>query len=99
MSLRRARWDVAENSMPFDTTPYIESAAGWVTVWVGDLTEAEFEAYVHEPGNPDLEGPISAFSAELGSWYDHHLLWGGAAADPRPLGDLAEVVGLEPPSL
>lgn len=81
----------------FATAPYIELLDDWVCVWIGDLTEPEVDAYVRETRSPDPEGPNSEFSRELGSWYDHHQLWGGAVAHPLPIAELAETVGVQPP--
>lgn len=83
----------------FSTTPYFERSTGWVIVWVGDLSEAGLAEYLHEPGNSDIEAPISRFSDDLGLWYDHHLVWGGSVAVPQLLGDLADAVELDPPRL
>src|SRR5688572_17264796 len=83
----------------FTKTPCFERSSGWVIVWVGDQSDAELAEYLHEPGNADVDGPISRFSEDLGDWYDHHLVWGGSEPEPRPFGDLADAVQLDPPSL
>ncbi|WP_444943241.1 immunity 22 family protein [Microbulbifer sp. ZKSA006] len=59
----------------FSDNPFVESVEGFLTVWLGDLSELELEDYLDEPGGAGDNEPISNFSRDLDRWYDHDFIW------------------------
>lgn len=79
----------------FYENPCIEAVDHWVTVWIGDLDREELRRYLHEPGGALDNEPISEFSRDLGTWYDHDYIWAEAADQPIAVAALAQQNGIE----
>lgn len=79
----------------FFENPFFEPATNWLIAWVGELDHDGLDAYLDEPGHAADNEPISKFSKDLGTWYNHDFIWSQAAPNRVSAQEICGLNGIE----